>query len=152
MLLSLVVSHSLAWQLVQASSISANATASPSSCDDIHDCRTLSDIVWSCLVTIFACTWLAVHPNIPGPDESPLSNTLSQVKLMLFALIAPEIILGWAIRQWYVARRVAAELQGMHSLSSLQITLRLLVYFFISRLWMDSDSWILCGHGRIHVV
>ncbi|KAF7977233.1 hypothetical protein HWV62_4333 [Athelia sp. TMB] len=37
------------------------------SCDDIHTCRTLYSIVQTCLATIFACVWVAVHRNIPAP-------------------------------------------------------------------------------------
>ncbi|TDL22555.1 hypothetical protein BD410DRAFT_803347 [Rickenella mellea] len=40
------------------------------SCDASNDSRTTSDIIWSCLVTIFSCTWVAFHPNIPAPYES----------------------------------------------------------------------------------
>ncbi|KAJ7727078.1 hypothetical protein B0H16DRAFT_1697840 [Mycena metata] len=38
------------------------------SCDcTINSCRTLFDIIWGCLVTIFACTWVALHQNVPDP-------------------------------------------------------------------------------------
>ena len=30
--------------------------------------RTDIGIIWSCLVTIFSCTWVAAYPNIPGPN------------------------------------------------------------------------------------
>ncbi|KAJ7151302.1 hypothetical protein C8R43DRAFT_1190704 [Mycena crocata] len=43
------------------------------SCDNINECRKLFDIVWGCLVTIFACTWVSVHPNVPPPDQSWLA-------------------------------------------------------------------------------
>lgn len=36
-------------------------------CDTIGHCRTVWNIIWSCLITIFACTWVVVHPNIPQP-------------------------------------------------------------------------------------
>ncbi|KAF7333066.1 hypothetical protein MVEN_02371200 [Mycena venus] len=44
-------------------------------CDDINNCRKLFDIVWGCLATIFACTWVSVHPNVPPPDPSVLALT-----------------------------------------------------------------------------
>src|ERR1700733_9319055 len=40
--------------------------SSPSSCSDGPQySRTVWDIVWSCLVTIFACVWAALHPDVP---------------------------------------------------------------------------------------
>jgi len=41
----------------------------PSSCDDPDGCRSLRDIIWSCVLTMSLCTWVAVHPNIPSPDD-----------------------------------------------------------------------------------
>src|SRR5258708_31531738 len=40
-----------------------------SSCDDSHHCRTILNIISSCLATVFLCVWVAIHPNIPAPDE-----------------------------------------------------------------------------------
>ncbi len=39
----------------------------PRRSDVVFGTRTTSDIVTSCLATIFACTWTAIHPNIPSP-------------------------------------------------------------------------------------
>lgn len=74
--------------------------------------RTLWNIIWSCLSTIFLCTWVAIHPNITFRPtrrrlswserwlRDPLQN-LVEYKLPLFlcALLVPEYILAWAIRQ-----------------------------------------------------
>ena len=38
-------------------------------CNDLTHCRTIWNIIWSCLVTIFSCTWVAVHPNVPCPKK-----------------------------------------------------------------------------------
>ena len=43
-------------------------------CADLTHCRTIWNIVWSCLVTIFLCTWVAVHPNIPCPKKRKAKN------------------------------------------------------------------------------
>ncbi|KIJ33861.1 hypothetical protein M422DRAFT_182800 [Sphaerobolus stellatus SS14] len=61
--------------------------------------RSLSDIVWSCLATTFAVTWVAVHPNIPSRDEKWWRITLRRLKAMFLALLAPELMLLWAWRQ-----------------------------------------------------
>jgi hypothetical protein len=81
--------------------------APPNNCNDINECRTLWDIIWSCLATIFACTWIAVHLNIPGPDESSLRIATRKLGIMVLAIIAPELVVVWAMRQWLVARRIA---------------------------------------------
>lgn len=75
---------------------------------DLSSCsgRTIWDVLRSCLATIFACTWVAVHPNIPGPDETTLMIMLRRLKLMLMALLAPEFVVVWAMRQWFVAYRL----------------------------------------------
>ncbi|KDQ60372.1 hypothetical protein JAAARDRAFT_205330 [Jaapia argillacea MUCL 33604] len=80
-----------------------------STCLDIRYCRTASSIVFSCLTTIFTCTWVAVHPNIPSPDESIIEVTLRRTGLTLMAVIAPEIVLVLALRQFFVARRIAKD-------------------------------------------
>jgi hypothetical protein len=90
-------------------------TASP--CSDLTQCRTIWDIIWSCLVTIFACTWAAVHPNIKvtyskKPDSwfrrwflyEPHQFISKRVPLFITALLVPEYILSWAVRQHLVAK------------------------------------------------
>ncbi|KAK7002312.1 hypothetical protein R3P38DRAFT_1731329 [Favolaschia claudopus] len=97
-------------------------------CTDINNRRTLYDILWSSLATIFACIWVSVHPNIPPQlEEIPLPQNIAlfsasgcryqfrrawnrvveirpRLKLMITALIAPEIMVGFAARQWFSAR------------------------------------------------
>ncbi len=70
---------------------------------DTADCvaqRTGWSIVWNCLVTIFACTWTAVHPNIPGPADSGWARIKRRIVIMIYAMIAPEMIATWAMRQY----------------------------------------------------
>ncbi|KAG6905872.1 hypothetical protein DXG01_017179 [Tephrocybe rancida] len=75
-----------------------------SSCND----RSISGIIWSCLTTIFACTWIAIHPNIPQHGERPIVRRL---KIFVTAIIAPELIILWSLRQWFASRRLARELK-----------------------------------------
>ncbi|KAF9466843.1 hypothetical protein BDZ94DRAFT_1186357 [Collybia nuda] len=69
--------------------------------------RNVWNIVWSCLVTISACVWIAVHPNIPASTDTQLVVAVRRAGLMMCALIAPEVIILWAMRQWYSARKIA---------------------------------------------
>ncbi|THU93039.1 hypothetical protein K435DRAFT_967452 [Dendrothele bispora CBS 962.96] len=92
------------------------------SCSDIDSCRTVEEILYSCLAVVFACTWVAIHPNIPrhfelhldDPDEIEDSFTISGARVfaqdvitMLLSLLAPELIVLWALRQWFAARLIA---------------------------------------------
>jgi|SRR5712672_1648072 len=62
------------------------------SCDDPNGCRSLWDIIRSCILTI-------MHPNIQCPDERWPRTALRRAGLMLLTLIAPEAVIGWALRQ-----------------------------------------------------
>jgi hypothetical protein len=83
-----------------------------SSCDDPEGGRSLGDIIRSCVLTILLCTWVSVHPNIPSPDEKWPRIALRRVGLMLAALVVPEAIIAWAIRQRQVAVRLAEKHKG----------------------------------------
>lgn len=87
--------------------------------------RTVYNIVWSCLSTIFLCTWIAIHPNIAFRPEKPrvgwfekgiwdpLVHFLSyKLPLFLWALLVPEYILAWAVRQYLMAGEI--EKRGEH--------------------------------------
>jgi hypothetical protein len=84
-----------------------NDRAAPHSCDDINNCRKLFDIVWGCLATIFACTWVSVHPNVSAPKQSRLSFFWRRLKMMIIAVIAPEIMVAFAARQFFAARALS---------------------------------------------
>ncbi|KJA17244.1 hypothetical protein HYPSUDRAFT_192512 [Hypholoma sublateritium FD-334 SS-4] len=66
--------------------------------------RQTSDIVISCLATIFACTWTAVHPNIPSPMDSRWDLFKRRFVTTIYALLAPEFITAWALRQYIGAK------------------------------------------------
>jgi hypothetical protein len=74
--------------------------------------RSLWDILWNCLATIFACTWVSIHPNIPPPGEKWWKTGFRRLELMLWGVIAPELIILWAMRQWNGARKVAERYHG----------------------------------------
>jgi hypothetical protein len=84
----------------------------PSTCDDLHRCRTIWNIVWSSLITIFACIWLSVHPNIPAWNDSWGRIAVRRTWMMLLGLLAPELVVGWAMRQRAKASKIATENKG----------------------------------------
>ncbi|PBK64297.1 hypothetical protein ARMSODRAFT_1007166 [Armillaria solidipes] len=74
-----------------------------------EDQRTLLSIVWSCLATIFACTWLSIHPNVPGRNittRGPIASAIEHVKIMVTTILAPEVIVTWAVEQFIVVWKV----------------------------------------------
>jgi hypothetical protein len=108
MLLLLILVHLLSRNGSAAPDLhTLNNRAAPDSCNDINNCRKLFDIVWGCLATIFACTWVSVHPNVPAPNESRLALFWRRLKMMLIAAIAPEIMVAFAARQFFAARALS---------------------------------------------
>lgn len=75
--------------------------------------RSVTGIVWSCLATVFACTWVSVHPNIPHPDDTEWQIRRHRFLMMLCGLIAPELIVLWALRQWIGAHFLVRKMKGM---------------------------------------
>ncbi|KAF8187997.1 hypothetical protein BJ912DRAFT_1059556 [Pholiota molesta] len=71
--------------------------------------RTINEIVISCFATIFACTWSAVHPNIPGITDSAWTRFKRRVTITIYALLAPEIMAGWAMEQRIAAKEIMDE-------------------------------------------
>ncbi|KAJ7364220.1 hypothetical protein DFH08DRAFT_949834 [Mycena albidolilacea] len=88
---------------------SSESLALTDACDDINNFRKLFDIVWGCLATIFACTWVSVHPNVPPPRQSRLALLWRRLKMMLIAVLAPEVIVAFAARQFFFARNLSEE-------------------------------------------
>jgi hypothetical protein len=98
---------------------SSESVSSSHICNDIDNCRKLKDVIWGCITTIFACTWLTLHRNIAPPADNWDDNLRERVSYRLkrflryrllpffIALIAPEWILAWAIQQSVVANQIA---------------------------------------------
>jgi hypothetical protein len=71
--------------------------------------RTLWDILWSCGLTLFACTWTAVHPNIPGVDDGVVRIYYRRLHTMAGALFVPEGTMASAIMGFMRARKAAKD-------------------------------------------
>lgn len=125
MLIPLNVTQGIADVLVSSSSSILVGRAAH--CNTIGHCRTVWNIIWSCLITIFACIWVAVHPNIPQPKAPPKSRLQfvtdvcrgvgEKLAIALLALLAPEFIFVWALRQWLKARSIAKDCREVASLN-----------------------------------
>ena len=50
---------------------------------------------------------------MPAPEEPRWKVTLRRLALMFWAVIAPELILVWALRQWVGARKLERLYRGV---------------------------------------
>jgi len=83
--------------------------------EDRFDSRSIYGILWSCLSTIFACTWITVHPNIPAPGDSEWTILRRRLVIMGCFLLAPEFVIVWAARQHFVARYLTKKHENNHT-------------------------------------
>jgi hypothetical protein len=65
--------------------------------------RGTTSILWSCLATLLACIYTAIHLNVPT-ETGMLRRLLQKLRWVLTALIAPEIVLYCASSQFIEAR------------------------------------------------
>ncbi|KAG2352518.1 hypothetical protein BDR07DRAFT_842582 [Suillus spraguei] len=70
-------------------------------------------IISSFVLTLFACTYTAIHTNISNLEASPYHNLRRQLGIMMMVLITPELIVAWAIRQWLSARQITREFKKL---------------------------------------
>ena len=75
--------------------------------NNIYGTRSTWSIIWSCLSIIFACTWIAVHPNIPGPKDRQWAVLCKRMAIMGCFIFFPGFVLGWAAKQHWAARLTA---------------------------------------------
>lgn len=73
--------------------------------------RKLFNIVWNCVSTIILCAWVSVHPNVlPSGYWRGLAQ---QLETTFWTIIAPELILAWAVRQWFAAWKIRDTVNGI---------------------------------------
>jgi hypothetical protein len=86
-----------------------------SACGDINDCRTMWGIIYSCVITIFACTYLSFHPDVPDPRYTPWRIFALRICSVLIGFLIPEFVVAKAAWQWLeVAQdKTKFQFQGM---------------------------------------
>ena len=127
MLLILSVYYFVQWASVDAGPIPPvdNRSLAAIHCTDISHCRSIWNIIWSCLITVLSSTWVALHPNVPSPKKRVTNSWIKKcirnpflsfaehrLPLFLFALLVPEYVLAWAIRQFLSARKITNRGKG----------------------------------------
>lgn len=68
--------------------------------------RSTASILWSCIVTLTACVYTALHLNISG-KQGWRPRLLTKLKWVAIGLFIPEVPIYLAISQFLEARTVA---------------------------------------------
>ena len=75
-------------------------------------CRSLWTTLSTCLLTIIACVYTAVHHNVPSPYDRQLRLILRDAWTIILGIVTPELIVVWAARQLVSARYFTTEMKG----------------------------------------
>ncbi|KAK8103227.1 hypothetical protein PG984_016373 [Apiospora sp. TS-2023a] len=78
--------------------------------------RSTSSILWSCIVTLTACVYTALHLNIPS-KIGWWSRLLAKLKWVAIGIFVPEYVIYLAVVQFLEARWVAKELTKAQTLN-----------------------------------
>ncbi|KAJ5649432.1 uncharacterized protein N7484_003155 [Penicillium longicatenatum] len=60
------------------------------------DSRSSWDIFWTCLSTILACTWTALHLAVPSRESNESWQIFRKLQVWICAILAPELMAGLA--------------------------------------------------------
>lgn len=69
------------------------------------DGRGTLDIIWSCIITMFLCSWSILCLNVPGPKESRFQVFWRKLSLTALGVLCPELTFSFAYGQWLQARQ-----------------------------------------------
>ena len=93
--------------------VTSVGVASSTSCLDIRYCRDIWSIVWSCLTVILACTWAALHRDIPPKNVHWIIVFANRIWTTIVAFFTPEFMAFMAIMEFDEARRVKKMFKGL---------------------------------------
>ncbi len=85
--------------------------------------RGTSSILYSCLLTLFACIYTALHLNVPKSGSSFSSLHLPKVRWALASLFAPELVLYYASSQFFEARELAKYMRKLQEPEAVAVTI-----------------------------
>ncbi|KAJ5688166.1 hypothetical protein N7536_010785 [Penicillium majusculum] len=83
--------------------------------------RSTFALVWSCLSTIFACTWTVLHPSLPRRNSPTVRTIISNFAYWLLAIFFPEYVFVNASQMRYramILKNVCNEAQKTRYLES----------------------------------
>ncbi|KAF2488631.1 hypothetical protein BU16DRAFT_520362 [Lophium mytilinum] len=73
------------------------------------DGRGTASLLWSCIFTIFICTWSIIHIDVPHPDRGWLFVPLEKCFYLGVGLVAPEIMSVLAIDDFFDTRSTGVQ-------------------------------------------
>lgn len=71
---------------------------------------------------------------------------------MIWTLLAPELVLWWAGRQWLAARRISREQSSKHEYGTSNAVRLSSEHEYDHRAWLDDYARLLHANGRVHVI
>ncbi|KAL4876832.1 hypothetical protein BJY04DRAFT_231286 [Aspergillus karnatakaensis] len=66
--------------------------------------RSSWDIIWTCLTTIFACTWTVLHQSVPAKNRSEGFIFAAKLWVWILTFLAPEMLVFTASEQFWQVR------------------------------------------------
>lgn len=78
-------------------------------CNDIYHCRTMWGIVQGCATTVFLCTWVSYHPDLPNPRHTEMRVAFVRLATVCLSIILPEILVVKAAKQWREVQKFNSE-------------------------------------------
>ncbi|KAF8656122.1 hypothetical protein AX16_002760 [Volvariella volvacea WC 439] len=69
--------------------------------------RSLPELLYNCFGTIAICTYIAIHPNMPDRRDSFSKKVKQKLQTTICALLAPEAVIVWAMKQNILASKIA---------------------------------------------
>ena len=70
-------------------------------------------LVSSCVITLTLCVYTAVHLNVPERNITKSKRYLRRLKWVFCGILAPEIVVFTAWRQWSSAIKLTKEMQKL---------------------------------------
>lgn len=76
----------------------------------ITNYRSTPEIIWTCLITTFLCTWTSVHPDVIGYGSSSWQRLRRRVFLCIYTFACPEATLLMAVAQWLATSYITSKI------------------------------------------
>jgi hypothetical protein len=77
--------------------------------------RGTMDILWSCIITVFLCSWSVLYLNVSG-NHGRRPSLLNKLSWVVFTIFFPEILATFAQNQWLSAQYSVSEFQNNDSI------------------------------------
>lgn len=69
------------------------------------------DIIWGCLLVLFACVWTVIHLNIPTKADDFWTLFWRKMRWAILAVSAPKMLTLFAFMQWNAAKFSVKEME-----------------------------------------